>query len=35
VYGFGATRTVKIRFQVGGEKAFRVNAAKLTVVRKQ
>jgi DNA helicase II / ATP-dependent DNA helicase PcrA len=34
-HGFGATRTVKIRFQVGGEISFRVNVAKLTIVRKQ
>jgi DNA helicase-2/ATP-dependent DNA helicase PcrA len=35
VHGYGPMRTVKIRFQVGGERSFRVNMAKLTVVRKQ
>jgi DNA helicase-2/ATP-dependent DNA helicase PcrA len=35
VHGYGPMRTVKIRFQVGGERSFRVNVAKLTIVRKQ
>jgi DNA helicase II / ATP-dependent DNA helicase PcrA len=35
VHGYGPMRTVKIRFQVGGERSFRVNMAKLTIVRKQ
>ena len=34
VHGQGAMRTVKIRFQVGGERSFRVDMAKLKVVRK-
>jgi DNA helicase-2/ATP-dependent DNA helicase PcrA len=34
VSGYGAMRTVKIRFGSGGERAFRVDKAKLTIVRK-
>jgi DNA helicase-2/ATP-dependent DNA helicase PcrA len=33
VHGSGPMRTVKIRFQQGGERSFRTNVAKLTVVR--
>jgi DNA helicase-2/ATP-dependent DNA helicase PcrA len=33
VHGQGALRTVKIRFQTGGERSFRVDKAKLTIVR--
>jgi DNA helicase II / ATP-dependent DNA helicase PcrA len=33
VGGFGAMRTVKIRFQQAGERSFRVAKAKLTIVR--
>jgi DNA helicase-2/ATP-dependent DNA helicase PcrA len=34
VSGRGAMRTVRIRFGSGGERSFRVDKAKLTVVRK-
>jgi DNA helicase-2/ATP-dependent DNA helicase PcrA len=34
VSGYGAMRTVRIRFGSGGERSFRVDKAKLTVVRK-
>jgi DNA helicase II / ATP-dependent DNA helicase PcrA len=33
VRGFGAMRTVKIRFQTAGERSFRADKAKLTIVR--
>jgi DNA helicase-2/ATP-dependent DNA helicase PcrA len=33
VHGTGALRTVKIRFQTAGERSFRVDKAKLRVVR--
>ena len=33
VHGYGAMRTVKIRFQTAGERSFRVDKAKLTIVR--
>ncbi|MCC6417656.1 MAG: UvrD-helicase domain-containing protein [Gemmataceae bacterium] len=35
VHGAGAMQTVKIRFQVGGERSFRTNVAKLTIVRRE
>jgi hypothetical protein len=34
VIGYGATRTVKIRFRTAGEHAFRVSHVKLEVLRK-
>ena len=34
VHGYGTMKTVKIRFQVGGERSFRANMAKLTIIRK-
>jgi DNA helicase-2/ATP-dependent DNA helicase PcrA len=34
VQGYGAMRTVKIRFSSSGERSFRVDKAKLTVVRR-
>ncbi len=33
VSGYGAMQKIKIRFQVGGERSFRVDMAKLTIVR--
>ena len=33
VHGYGAMRTIKIRFQAGGERSFRADKAKLTIVR--
>ena len=33
VRGYGAMRTVKIRFQTAGERSFRADKAKLTIVR--
>ena len=33
VHGYGAMRTVKIRFQTAGERSFRLDKAKLTIVR--
>jgi DNA helicase-2/ATP-dependent DNA helicase PcrA len=35
VSGYGTMKTVKIRFRVGGERSFRVDKAKLTVVKKE
>jgi DNA helicase-2/ATP-dependent DNA helicase PcrA len=34
VHGYGAMRTVKIRFTEAGERSFRVDRAKLTIVRR-
>ena len=35
VSGYGAMRTVKIRFASAGERSFRADKVKLTIVRKR
>ena len=34
VRGYGEMLTVKIRFHTGGERSFRADRAKLTIVRR-